>query len=288
MAGLKATAAAFFTFWFITFLATFVMTAFFRMCGAAFPNFDAASKVSGFAVSALVTFVGYEQPKPEMHPWFVWIYWIDPLSYAFESLLSNEFKGQTIPCVNNNLIPNFLPQYTGQPQACSGVGGARPYATSVSGEEYLASLSYSPSHIWRNVGILFAWWALFVGLTIGFTLRWQDASEAGKNLVIPREKMSKHFSKQAQDEESQTTGKESSISSRGLETENPDLPAGTQLVRNTSVFTWRNLTYTVKTPTGDRVLLDNVNGYVKPGMLGALMGSSGTLITLLLCLLRCY
>jgi hypothetical protein len=88
------------------------------MCGAAFPNFDAASKVSGFAINALIvspwrstriqvngnlleihlannffpqTFIGYQQPKPDMHPWFVWIYWINPLSYGFESLMGNEF-----------------------------------------------------------------------------------------------------------------------------------------------------------------------------------------------------
>lgn len=79
MTALKATAAAFFTFWFIVYLVTLVMTAFFRMIGAAFPNFDAASKVSGFAVSAYVTYVGYEIAKPQMHPWFVWIYWINPL-----------------------------------------------------------------------------------------------------------------------------------------------------------------------------------------------------------------
>lgn len=79
MTALKATAAAFFTFWFIVYLVTLVMTAFFRMVGAAFPSFDAASKVSGFAVSAYVTYVGYEIAKPQMHPWFVWIYWINPL-----------------------------------------------------------------------------------------------------------------------------------------------------------------------------------------------------------------
>jgi ABC-type multidrug transport system permease subunit len=79
MTALKATATAFFTFWFIVYLVTFVMTAFFRMIGAAFPTFDAASKVSGFAVSAYVTYVGYEIAKPQMHPWFVWIYWINPL-----------------------------------------------------------------------------------------------------------------------------------------------------------------------------------------------------------------
>lgn len=79
MTALKATAAAFFTFWFIIYLATFVMTAFFRMIGAAFPNFDAASKVSGFAIGAYVTYTGYQIAKPEMHPWLGWIYWINPL-----------------------------------------------------------------------------------------------------------------------------------------------------------------------------------------------------------------
>lgn len=210
-----------------------------------------------------------------MHPWFVWIYWIDPLSYAFESLLSNEFKGQTIPCANNNLIPNYLPQYLDGPAACSGVGGAQPFATTVSGEDYLASLSYSPSHIWRNVGIIFAWWALFAGLTIFFTRRWRDASEAGRNLVVPREKAKQHASTLNDEESSLSTSTKRSTSASTQDQEKSDGKQDKQLVRNTSVFTWRNLTYTVKTPTGDRVLLDNVHGYVKPGMLGALMGSSG-------------
>lgn len=106
MVGLKVSAAAFFTYWFIVYLSTFVMTALFRACGAAFPTFDAASKVSGFLVTALITYIGYQIPKPEMHPWFVWIYWIDPMAYGFEALLGNEFANQVIPCVNNNLVPN--------------------------------------------------------------------------------------------------------------------------------------------------------------------------------------
>ncbi|KAF2721956.1 hypothetical protein K431DRAFT_312141 [Polychaeton citri CBS 116435] len=284
MTGLKTSASAFFTFWFVTYIATFVMTAFFRMCGAAFPNFDAASKVSGFAISALITFIGYEQPKPDMHPWFVWIYWIDPLSYGFESLLANEFKDTVIPCVNNNLIPNFLPQYTDSAhQACSGVRGALPGATSVTGEDYLSSLSYSPSHIWRNVGILFAWWALFVALTVGFTLHWNDAAGSGTNLLIPRENehLTKHVVNSA-DEESQTEKGSPSSSEQSSQLEKEQGQTETQLMQNTSIFTWRGLTYTVKTPSGDRVLLDNVNGYVKPGMLGALMGSSGAGKTTLL------
>ena len=55
-----------------------------------------------------------------------------------------------------------------------------------------------------------------------------------------------------------------------------------KFIKNTAIFTWENLTYTVKTAEGDRVLLNNVNGFVKPGTLGALMGSSGAGKTTLL------
>lgn len=179
------------------------------------------------------------------------------------------------------MIPNLIPAGPGYENAtnnaCAGIAGAAVGANSLTGEEYLASLSYATGHLWRNFGILWAWWALFASLTVFFTSHWKNTVTAGGSLLIPRENIKKSKVVFASDEESQRTEKvaESSDNSAVIQSGPEDTSNTQDLVRNESVFTWKNLTYTVKTPSGDRVLLDNVQGWIKPGMLGALMGSSG-------------
>lgn len=262
------------------------MTALFRAIGASFNTFDGASKVSGFLVSALIMYTGFLIKKPYMHPWFVWIYWINPLAYGFQSLLANEFHGKIIPCVGNNLIP-FGPGYTDPAhQSCAGVGGAIQGEVSLTGDQYLSSLSYSHSNVWRNFGILWALWALFAAITIVATTKWKARSDHGTTLLIPRETAKHQHPILRKDEESQVKEKEVQNKVSSADTSDKDsqksADLGAQLIKNTSVFTWKNLSYTVKTPEGDRVLLDNVEGWVKPGMLGALMGASGAGKTTLL------
>lgn len=200
------------------------------------------------------------------------------MAYAFDALTSNEFHNTEMPCVGPNLIPNgpgYGPDVGGQ--SCVGVIGAAPGDTGFSGDSYLSGLSYSHSHVWRNFGILCAWWVFFIAVTVFFTSRWKLVGEGGRKLLVPREKQykAKHLL-QPRDEEAPASEKKFDSSSES------DDSAEKDLLRNKSIFTWKNLTYTVKTPDGDRILLDNVQGYVKPGMLGALMGSSGAGKTTLL------
>lgn len=283
LTGLEREAGTFFFFWFVLFSIAMCMTAIFRAIAAAFSTFDAATKLSGFWFSATVIYSGFLISKKKMHPWFVWIYWINPIAYAFDALLSNEFHGKVIQCTANNLIPNGAGYTDPVYQACAGVSGAVQGANSLTGDQYLAALSYSHSHMWRNVGIIWASWVLFLGITIYATSNWK--SVAGKNgyLLIPREKFKSNQRILSRDAEAQVKEKDDLVMNRSSsQTAMARTLTEKELIKNTSVFTWKNLTYTVKTPAGDRVLLENVHGFVKPGMLGALMGSSGAGKTTLL------
>ncbi|KAM0456707.1 hypothetical protein ACHAPV_004973 [Trichoderma viride] len=279
MTGLKATASAFFTFWAILWATTLCVTTLFRSIGAAFSTFEAASKISGTAIKAIVMYAGYMIPKPQIKNWFLELYYTNPFAYAFQAALSNEFHDQNIPCVGTNLVPSG-PGYENvgsANRACTGVGGALPGADFVTGDQYLSSLHYHHSQLWRNYGIVWVWWALFAAITIVCTCFWNAGGGSGASLLIPREKLNKF--RASADEESQSQGAEQS---KETTVGNGTGDVDGNLSRNTSIFTWKNLKYTVKTPSGDRVLLDNIHGWVKPGMLGALMGSSGAGKTTLL------
>ena len=82
------------------------------------------------------------------------IHWIDPIAYAFNALLSNEFNNKIIPYVGPKLVPSGAGYDSIANQACTGVRGAPPGASSVNGTQYLDSLKYSHAHMWRSIGII--------------------------------------------------------------------------------------------------------------------------------------
>jgi len=273
LVGLEASAGVFFTYWLILAVTTVCMTALFRAIGASFSAFDGAAKMAGLTITSAMMYTGYMVQKPQMHPWFVWIYWINPLAYAFDALLSNEFHGKIIPCVGNNLVPNGPGYSDAARQSCAGVPGAVQGQTFLTGDQYLAALTYSHTHIWRNVGIIVAFWALFVIWTVISTSRWRAPTEGGSTLLIPRE-----CSKPLKQDEEAPAEKSPITHSRA------QLTSHNQLLRTTSLLTFQSLSYILKSPhgDGDLTLLSNIQGWVKPGMLGALMGASGAGKTTLL------
>jgi len=80
------------------------MSQIYRSIAAATKTVSQALAIAGVTTLAIVIYTGYIIPRPEMHPWFKWISWINPVAYAFEALFVNELHGQEFMC--SQLVPS--------------------------------------------------------------------------------------------------------------------------------------------------------------------------------------
>ena len=159
MCSLQADAGKFFTFWILLNVSTLCFISFFRMIGANCSKFGNASKLSGFCTTIMMIYTGYLIPFQKMHVWFRWIFWINPASYAFESIMGNEFGGLSITCEGSQYIP-YGPGYDeDRYRGCTVTGSI---GNKIRGADYIhEEYSYSIHHVWRGFGVLVAMWGVF-------------------------------------------------------------------------------------------------------------------------------
>lgn len=102
----------------------------------------------------MLSCAGFVLPPPGMLGWASWMRRFAPPAWALEALLGNEFRVRSLMCGATDMVPNG-PQYTDPAfQTCS-ITGSAVGARGVSGVTYIQlTYGYSPSHIWRNVGII--------------------------------------------------------------------------------------------------------------------------------------
>lgn len=285
MSNLGRTASQFFITVLILWTVTMTTYAFFRVISAWNKTLDQATRLTGVAIQILIVYTGYLIPVRKMHPWFSWLRWINWMQYSFEALLSNEFAGSEIGCEPPFLVPQgpgAEPQY----QSCA-LAGSEPGRTTVDGAAYIkTSYTYTRAHLWRNFGFLWAFFICFVILTcVGMEFMKPNAG-GGAITIFKRGQVPKKVEKAIE-----TGGREKKDEESGPTTHvTPDM-AGTsekhssdmnQVAKNETVFTFKNVNYTIPYEKGQRQLLRDVQGYVRPGKLTALMGASGAGKTTLL------
>ena len=140
MTNLDRDVSKYFIYTLFVYTSTINITALYRMFASLSPTIDDAVRFSGTALNLLIIYTGYAIPKPTLigqKIWFGWLYYINPVSYAFEGVVSNEFYHRVMPCGPQQLVPQgpgVLPQY----QGCA-LTGATAGSTSVTGEQYLST-----------------------------------------------------------------------------------------------------------------------------------------------------
>ena len=140
MTQLDLDVSKFFIYFLFVYTTTFCITSLYRMFAALSPTIDDAVRFSGIALNILILYVGYVIPKQSLIDgsiWFGWLFYVNPISYSYESVLTNEFSNRVMECSPSQLIPQgpgVEPAY----QGCS-LTGSQLGQASVDGSRYLES-----------------------------------------------------------------------------------------------------------------------------------------------------
>jgi len=280
MTNLRREPGAFFFFLLLSFVTVLVMSMIFRTIASGSRTLSQAMVPAAILILDLVIFTGFVIPIAYMPDWCRWLNYVDPLAYAFESFMVNEFSGREFQC--NQFVPsNQVPGYeniSDQFRACSAVGSV-PGQPFVSGDTYIGSAyQYAASHKWRNIGILIAFMCFSLMTYMVAAELVSEKKSKGEVLVFRRGYKPAQFKeRRGDDEEGAKVGPVVTNASRARAEK-----SGANIHASDSVFHWNNVCYDVKIKSETRRILDHVDGWVKPGTLTALMGVSGAGKTTLL------
>ncbi|KAI9935030.1 hypothetical protein ASPWEDRAFT_117761 [Aspergillus wentii DTO 134E9] len=269
MTHLRRTPGHFFVFFLFSIITTLTMSNIFRWIGAISRSRAQAMVPASLFMMILVIYTGFTIQTRDMHPWFRWLNYLDPIAYAFEALMINEFSGRRFPC--STYIPAG-PGYENTPlssKICSSKG-AKAGNDFIDGDAFInISYEYYAPHLWRNFGILlgFLFFSLIMYIVSSEIVRAKPSK--GEILVFPRGKIPA-FAKSVSRGDS-----EEAISSEKLQVGKEGHDQAAAIVSQTSIFHWEDVCYDINIKGETRRILDHVDGWVKPGTLTALMGVTG-------------
>ncbi|VDB90213.1 unnamed protein product [Peniophora sp. CBMAI 1063] len=283
MAGLVYNGGAFWTFHLINYMAFLGMQGFFRTFGQLCSNFDQAFRLGSFFIPNIIFYVGYMVPVQEMKRWLFWIFYIDPMQYAYSALMENEFGRITFACDGSYVVPRNIgdvtkyPDTVGPNQVCT-IFGAQPGSTTVNGADYLnIGYSYNTADLWRRNFLVCIGWILFFQITqiVALDYLMPDAGGGGAGFRLfakpsaEGKKLNEELLRRREEKLALHEKEKTALMDAKPEEKDPNMFADRR------TFTWERVNYFVPVPGGQKQLLNDVYGYVKPGTLTALMGASG-------------
>ncbi len=242
--GFNAGAKYFFTFWFVIYTSYMNLSVMYRMVASWAPDLSVAIRYGGLTLSFILGSGGFLAAPPQQLGWTKWMSRISPVAYAFEALIANEFRTETLTCSASSLVPNG-PTYNDLAyQGCT-IVGAIPGSDSVSGTTFMwVKYGFSAGHIWRNVGILWAMYVIYaIMVIVGSIVMIRDTGSSSSKLYKAGGKISA------------TSTEHTTAADAPEASEDGDAQAET---RKGSVFSFKDVCFTVQVGGKKKLLLVSI------------------------------
>ncbi|RZB48334.1 Pleiotropic drug resistance protein 1 [Glycine soja] len=222
-------------------------SALFRFIGALGRELTVAFTIGSFVLAILIAMSGFILSKGNMKKWWLWGFWSSPMMYGLNAMINNEFQGKRW----RHVLPN---------------------STTPLGVQVLKSRGFFTQSKWYWIG---------VGALIGYTIVFNIAYILALTYLNPIVQHQAVKSEKSQSNEQDGGSTSARSSSRRKEA---DRRRGMALPFEPHSITFDDVTYSVDMPQEmknqgvleDRLnLLKGVSGTFRPGVLTALMGSTG-------------
>jgi ABC-type multidrug transport system permease subunit len=132
------------------------MSSFFRLLAATSRSLIQALLPSTIIMLGLVMYAGFAIPVSYMRGWAAWMRYLNPIYFAFEALVINEFQGRSFECTE--IVPSG-PGYEGAQglgRSCAALG-SEAGSLQVDGQRYIEMMyEVDVRNRWPNLGILLA------------------------------------------------------------------------------------------------------------------------------------
>ena len=280
LANMRRSPSAFFVFYLFAFTSLLTGSMLYRLIGALSRSLTSSIAPGAGFILILVIYTGFVLPLPSMHPWFRWFSYIDPIGYAFESLMINEFADRQFPC--HTYVPqgSAYENATSRQKMCA-ITGAESMATIVDGTAYISTtFQYHPKHLWRNLGILSALTFVLCAFYLLATETISSHSAKGETLYFRGDKEIKDNT--TTDEETPSCPRYGDDGSKSIQLESQPKKELSHQNHSAATFLWEQIGYKIPVEGESKCLLDDVEGWLAPGTLTALYGASGAGKTTLL------
>jgi ABC-type multidrug transport system ATPase subunit/ABC-type multidrug transport system permease subunit len=254
MCGFVAEAGAYFIYLALLCLTNLVLTTWFFSLAAWCPNLDVAKPTASFATVFIIIFAGFVQPKNQIPPYLIWIYWINPIAWCVRALSVNEYRSARYDVCEYGGV-NYCSEFN-----------------MTMGEYYLDQFGVPSSQTWIWTGAIFMF--CFYVVLLGFStylLEYRRYLTPTNINLMPKE---------IEDNEQEGYALVKTPKHKGDAAQDDvvlDVPEREKnFVPMSLAFT--DLWYSVKNPVDTKETLDllkGITGYALPGTLTALMGSTG-------------